>query len=75
MLLAPSGNPRHHGWLWVCNEELACLLLDVCDELLEAYPTLDLSDYVDVLTIGQPGPSWFVRDILASATDFVVDIL
>ena len=32
------------------TEELACLLLYVCDELLEAHPTLDLTEYVDDLT-------------------------
>ena len=57
------------------TEELACLLIDVCDDLLEAYPTLDLTEYVDDLTIGQAGPTWFIGDIIASATDFVIDIL
>ena len=57
------------------TEELACLLLDVCDELLEEYPTLDLTEYVDDLTLGQSGPSWWVPDVIASATDFVIDIL
>jgi len=57
------------------TDELACLLLDVCDELKEAYPSLDLSEYVDDLTIGQAGPGWWVADILASATEFVIDIL
>ena len=57
------------------TEELACLLIDVCEELLENYPTLDLTEYVDDLTLGQAGPEWFVSDILASATEFVIDIL
>jgi hypothetical protein len=57
------------------TEELACLLLDVCDELLAAYPTVDLTEYVDDLTLGHAGPDWFVTDVLASATDFVIDIL
>ena len=41
------------------TEELACLLLDVCDDALKCYPTLDLTEFVDDLTLGQAGPSWF----------------
>ena len=47
------------------TEELACLLLDVCNELRASYPTVDLSEYVDDVTLGHSGPEWFVTDILA----------
>ena len=57
------------------TEELACLLLDVCDDLQANYPTVDLTEYVDDLTLGHSGPGWFITDILASATDYVIGIL
>ena len=47
--------------------------MDVCDDVLKCYPTLDLTEFVDDLTLGQAGPSWFNVDILSSATDYVID--
>ena len=46
------------------TEELACLLLDVCNELGVSYPTVDLTEYVGDVTLGHSGPEWFVTDIL-----------
>jgi len=57
------------------TEELACLLMEACDALLENYPSIDLTEYVDDLTLGQAGPGWFVVDILASATNFIIEWL
>jgi len=54
------------------TEELACLLLDISDDVLKCYPKLDLTEYVDD---GQAGPSLFNVDILSSATDYVIDKL
>jgi len=36
---------------------------------------LDLTEFVDDLTLGQAGPSWFNVDILTSATDHVINKL
>ena len=49
------------------TEELACLLIDVCDDVLECVPTLDLTEFVDDLTLGHAGEDWYNTDILAAA--------
>jgi hypothetical protein len=49
--------------------------LYVCNDALDCYPTLDITEYVDDLTLGQAGPSWFNVDTLSSATDYVIDRL
>jgi hypothetical protein len=49
--------------------------LDVCDDVLKCFPSLDPTEYVDDLTLGQAGPSWFNVDILSSATDYVINKL
>ena len=51
------------------------MLLDVCDDVKECFPTLDLTEYVDDLTLGHAGKDWFNTDVLAAATDHVIETL